>query len=88
MAFDEALAQRIRMVLADAPGIVEKQMFGGVGFLLDGNMACGVIGDGMIVRVGPQAYQDALDAPPYPCFRLYRTPDERLGGGDTSRLRR
>jgi hypothetical protein len=63
MAYDETLAQRVRTALEGTDGVVEKRMFGGVGFLLNGNMACGVIGDGLIVRVGPQAYQGALEAP-------------------------
>ena len=63
MAFDERLAQRVRTALEGADGVVEKRMFGGVGFLLNGNMACGAIGDGLIVRVGPAAYQQALEAP-------------------------
>jgi len=63
MAFDEALAERVRAALAGTPGMVERQMFGGIGFLLNGNMACGVIGDGLVVRVGPLSYQAALEAP-------------------------
>jgi TfoX/Sxy family transcriptional regulator of competence genes len=60
LAYDEDLAQRIRKELADEPRLVEKKMFGGIGFLLDGNMACGVHGDDLIVRVGPARNQDAL----------------------------
>jgi hypothetical protein len=60
MAFDEGLAQRVREVLVDTPGLIEKKMFGGIGFLLDGNMACGVHGDQLIIRVGPDNYEDAL----------------------------
>lgn len=61
MSFDENLGLRIRTLLAGEPGLVEKKMFGGVGFLLDGNMACGVNKDALIVRVGADAYQAALD---------------------------
>ena len=60
MAYDEGLAQRIREALGERPGLVEKKMFGGVGFLVRGNMACGVHTDALIVRVGPEGYQDAL----------------------------
>jgi TfoX/Sxy family transcriptional regulator of competence genes len=60
MAYDEGLAQRVREAMAELPGCVEKKMFGGVGFMLEGNMACGVHGQDLIVRVGPDAYQDAL----------------------------
>jgi TfoX/Sxy family transcriptional regulator of competence genes len=63
MAYDEGLAQRVREVLDDAPGLVEKRMFGGVGFMLQGNMACGVNGQDLIVRVGPDRYTEALAQP-------------------------
>ena len=51
MPFDAKLAARVRVVLGEMPGLVEKQMFGGVGFLLRGNMAVGVHGANLIVRV-------------------------------------
>jgi hypothetical protein len=60
MAYDEALAGRVRSALRDEPGVVEKKMFGGVAFSLSGNMACGVVGDEIMVRVGPDNYDDAL----------------------------
>ena len=68
MAYDKALAQRIREVLAREPGLTEKKMFGGVGFLIRGNMACGVHGDDLIVRVGPAHYSEALAQP---CARVF-----------------
>lgn len=60
MAYDEGLAERIRLHLGADPDVAEKHMFGGVAFLLRGNMAVGVIGDDLLVRVGP----DATDAAP------------------------
>ncbi len=60
MAFDEELARRMRVLLEGRPGLEEKRMFGGVGFLVFGNMACGVHKDGLIVRVGPGRSQEAL----------------------------
>lgn len=60
MAYDEGLAQRIREAVDDQPGLSETKMFGGIGFMLQGNMACGVIGEDLIVRVGPEAYDKAL----------------------------
>ena len=63
MAFDENLAARIRTALARKKGIEEKKMFGGVGFLLNGNMLVGVWKDSLIVRVGPEGYEDALLEP-------------------------
>ena len=53
MAFDESLAQRIRDSLARKKNIEEKKMFGGIGFLLNGNMLVGVWKDSLIVRLGP-----------------------------------
>ena len=63
MAFDEGLAQRIREALDEPDGLSEKKMFGGLCFLVGGNMACGVIGEELMVRVGPDAYADSLEEP-------------------------
>ena len=63
MAYEKGLAQRIREALGAAPGLVEKKMFGGVGFMVLGNMACGVNKDNLIVRVGPDQYEQALSRP-------------------------
>jgi TfoX/Sxy family transcriptional regulator of competence genes len=52
MAFDEALADRVRDVLANRPTLSERRMFGGIAFMLAGNMCCGVIGDDLMVRLG------------------------------------
>jgi len=66
MAYALDLAKRMRDYLAGSgglPGLEEKKMFGGVAFLIRGNMACGVHSDFMIVRVGPENYQAALQQP-------------------------
>jgi hypothetical protein len=63
MAYDEGLAQRVREALDESTDLVEKKMFGGVGFMLRGNMACGVHKDMLIVRVGPENYEDAMNRP-------------------------
>lgn len=63
MAYDERLAERIRGQMASIQGFVEKKMFGGIGFMLHGNMACGVNGENLIVRVGPEQYDAALAEP-------------------------
>ncbi|MBT3436085.1 MAG: TfoX/Sxy family protein [Oceanospirillaceae bacterium] len=63
MAFDEGLAQRVRELLEDHPHATAKKMFGGLGFMISGNMCVGVMGDGMVVRVGPPNYADALSQP-------------------------
>jgi TfoX/Sxy family transcriptional regulator of competence genes len=63
MAFDESLAQRIRESLARKKGIEEKKMFGGVGFLHNGNMLVGVWKDSRIVRLGDEQSEEALLEP-------------------------
>jgi TfoX/Sxy family transcriptional regulator of competence genes len=63
MAFSEELAERIRQALARKRGVEEKKMFGGVGFLLDGNMLVGVWKDSLIVRLGPEEGDAALKEP-------------------------
>jgi hypothetical protein len=60
MAFDEVLAERVRATVADVDGVVEKRMFGGLAFVLNGNMAVGVHGDELIVRLAPEDTEDAL----------------------------
>ena len=63
MPYDEALAERTRAVVAGEPGIAERKMFGGLAFLFHGNMACGVLGDELMVRVGPDAWTECLALP-------------------------
>ena len=63
MAFDETLAARIRAALVRKKNVEEKKMFGGIGFLLNGNMLVGVWKNSLIVRVGPDGYEDALLEP-------------------------
>jgi hypothetical protein len=60
MAYDEGLAARVREVIGDRPRVAEKKMFGGLAFLVHGNMACGVRGDDLIVRVAPEVADAAL----------------------------
>jgi TfoX/Sxy family transcriptional regulator of competence genes len=63
VAYDESFADRIRDVLGDDPGIDERKMFGGIAFLLDGNMFVGIAKNELMVRVGPDAWEDALAQP-------------------------
>ena len=63
MPYDEKLLERVRKVLASQVGITERRMFGGITFLVNGNMACGVETDRLMVRVGPEAHADALKRP-------------------------
>jgi TfoX/Sxy family transcriptional regulator of competence genes len=74
MAYDETLAQRIRQRVATQSGVREKTRFGGIGFLLHGNMACGVIRDRLIVRVGPAHYGECLALPHAHAFDMTGRP--------------
>ena len=63
MAFNEELALRIRQYLGEQTGVTERKMFGGLCFMVHGNMLGGVMGDEIIVRVGADRYEDALKQP-------------------------
>ena len=63
MPYNQMLSNRIRSILGNRPGLVEKKMFGGVGFILHGNMAVGVQGDDLMVRVGVENNEAALSRP-------------------------
>lgn len=63
MAYDDGLAQRVSEVLIDQDGVVEKKMFGGLVFMVRGHMCCGVMADALMVRVGPDQYEEALKQP-------------------------
>ncbi len=60
MAYDEGLADRIRDHLLIVPGVTEKKMFGGLAFMVGGNMAVGPVREILMVRVGPDDYEAAL----------------------------
>ncbi len=60
MAYDEKLADRIRVVLKGKKGITAKKMFGGVAFLVDGKMFVGVQKDELMARVGPENHNKAV----------------------------
>lgn len=74
MAFDQILVERIRAQLGQRQGLVEKKMFGGVGFLLNGNMCCGVHGQDLIVRLDLQHADQALNQPHTRVFDLTGRP--------------
>ncbi len=63
MPYDEKLVERVRAVLKGNRDVAERKMFGGLSFMLRGNMACGVANDSLMVRVGPDAHEDALSQP-------------------------
>jgi TfoX/Sxy family transcriptional regulator of competence genes len=63
MAYDEELAHRVRELVGEEDGLSEQRMFGGLAFLLDGNMAVAVSTRGLLVRVGADAAEEALARP-------------------------
>jgi len=60
MAYDERLADRVRAVLPPAGTVTERHMFGGLAFMLDGHMFCGVVKDSLMIRLGSDGAQHAL----------------------------
>jgi hypothetical protein len=60
MAYDEQLATRVREAIGPRADVEEKKIFGGLAFLLDGRMFCGIVNDDLMVRVGPIRYNIAL----------------------------
>jgi len=74
MAFSETLAERIRRGLARKKNIDEKKMFGGIGFLLNGNMLVGVWKDSLIVRLGDEQGEEELLEPHVKKFDITGRP--------------
>lgn len=63
MAYDEQLAGRVRDVFGPDPDLSERKMFGGLAFMLHGHMCCGIVGDDLMLRLGPDAAESALRKP-------------------------
>lgn len=63
MSYDERTAARIRDLLAKRRDVVERKMFGGLTFMVNGAMCCGITSEALVVRVGPAAYEAALAEP-------------------------
>src|SRR5688500_13867187 len=60
MAYDEALAERVRDLLTLRGDLTERKMFGGIAWMVGGNMACGILGEDLIVRLEPDEAEKAL----------------------------
>jgi TfoX N-terminal domain len=88
MAFDEELAARLRTLVADEQGLTEQKMFGGLAFLVNGNMAVAASGQGgLLVRVDPAESAALVSATPaYPMEMRGRSMDGwlRVDGGDVA----
>jgi TfoX/Sxy family transcriptional regulator of competence genes len=63
VAYDQRLADRVRAVLPSAEPVTERQMFGGLAFMLNGHMFCGVVNDTLMARLGPDGAERALRRP-------------------------
>lgn len=74
MAYDQALADDIRMRIGGRADVTEKEMFGGIAFMIGGNMAVGVTGDELMVRVGKDAHDEALSRPGTRLFDMTGRP--------------
>jgi TfoX/Sxy family transcriptional regulator of competence genes len=74
VAYKEALAGRIRAILAARPDVEEKKMFGGLSFMVAGQMCCGVLKDDLVLRVGEERFGDAMAQPHVRPFDLTGRP--------------
>jgi TfoX/Sxy family transcriptional regulator of competence genes len=74
MPVDEGLAERVREALGGVDGVAEKRMFGGLAFLLNGNMAVGVHGEELIVRLPPEQTDDVVAEPHVRIFDMSGRP--------------
>ena len=63
VAYDEKLADRVRDVLEEVEGVTERKMFGGLAFMVRGHMACGIVGDDLMLRLGAEGAERALERP-------------------------
>lgn len=78
MAYNLKLAERIRAEVNGLP-VIEKKMFGGVGYMLNGNMACGILGNEMIVRVNIEEYEKLLKRAHVKVFTMKNGPRPMKG---------
>ncbi len=77
MAYDESLAERVRDLLDLREAVTERKMFGGIAWMIAGNMACGIAGDDLIVRLEPDEIERALAEPH---TRPFDATGKRMGG--------
>jgi TfoX/Sxy family transcriptional regulator of competence genes len=74
LTYDEQLADRVRELLSARAGVSEREMFGGIGFMVEGNMAVGIRGHELIVRLDPDDAAGALSEPGVREFDLTGRP--------------
>ena len=63
MPFDETLADRLRALLRGSYSVSDRKMFGGLAFMVNGHMSCGIVGKDLVVRTGPDGFEKALRQP-------------------------
>ncbi len=63
MAYSERLGSRVREILEEGGDVDERKMFGGLAFMVNGHMCCGVIGDDLVLRVGADRAEQVLEEP-------------------------
>ena len=74
MAYDTQLAERVRAIVGVRQGLTERKMFGGIAWMVNGNMACGVLGDELIVRLSGEDRDRALAEPDTRAFDMTGRP--------------
>jgi TfoX/Sxy family transcriptional regulator of competence genes len=74
MAYDQRLADDVRARIGDRPDLTEREMFGGIAFMIGGNMAVGVSGDELMVRIGKEAHDDLVTEPGARTFDMSARP--------------
>ena len=74
MAYDESLAARVRQSLAGRPDVEEKPMFGGLTFMVGGNMCCGVNRDDLIIRLDAGTAAEDLQSPQVRAWDFMKRP--------------
>ena len=78
MAYDEGLCERVREVIGIRSGVSERKMFSALAWFVEGNMACGVLGDELLVRLGREGAEQAIAEPH---VRQFASPQGRAMGG-------
>jgi TfoX/Sxy family transcriptional regulator of competence genes len=74
VAYDQRLADDVRARLGSRSNLTEREMFGGIAFMLNGNMAVGVSGNELMVRVGKEGHDDAISLPGARMFDMSSRP--------------
>ena len=74
MAYNQLVADDIRARIASHPGLTEREMFGGIAFMINGNLAVGVSGEELMVRVGKDAHDEAVALPGARIFDMSARP--------------